>query len=310
MKNIFVSSTFRDMQYERDMLNTKVLPGLNKLAESYGESVMLTDLRWGINTADMEAREADERVLNACLGEIDNCRPYMIVFLGSRYGWIPDERLMRSTVSERCRMELENYDISVTHLEIEYGAFFGGGQLERTLFYFRQDEGEVPDGFCETSPEMKEKLASLKEKIKSTKGARVRNYRVVWGGDGEPDGLDALAEQISVDLAELLAEDFDAASRLSPFDLETNVHKKYAERYAERFVREHTNIELAKYILEKKQPLLVVSGSGKTAFLASLACERERSGAAVLPIFAGLTPDSSDGRKICDRINVYFTCKW
>lgn len=307
MKNIFVSSTFRDMQNERDMLNTRVLPGLNKLAEGYGESVMLTDLRWGINTSDLESREADEKILDACLGEIDNCRPYMIVFLGGRYGWIPDESLMRHTVSERCRLELESYDISVTELEIEYGAFYDKGQLSRTLFYFRHDEGDIPDGFCETNPEMQARLAALKEKIKSTPGARVYDYRVVWNKMGEPYGMEELAEQISIDLAELLAEDFDSTSRLLPFELETNVHKKYAERYAERFVREHTNIELAKYILDKKQPLLVVCGSGKTAFLASLACERERSGAAVLPIFAGLTPDSSDGRKICDRIMEFLT---
>ena len=307
MKNIFISSTFKDMQYERDTLNTMVLPGINKMAEEYGDSVMLTDLRWGINTADMIGEEADAKILDACLGEIDNCRPYMIVFLGGRYGWIPDGELMRYTVESHTKMELESYDISVTQLEIEYGALCDNEQLSRTLFYFRRDEGDIPEGFCERSPEMQQRLKSLKERIKSYPGARVREYEIRWESDGSPSGMEELAEIVSADLAELLSEDWDRLSDLSAFEMETNVHKKYAERGVEHFIREHTNIDLAKYILNKKQPLLVVHGGGTTAFLRTLSKEREGEGAEVLPIFAGLTPDSSDGGRICETVKEFLT---
>ena len=45
---IFISSTFQDMQSERDMLVTKVFPRLRQIA--YERNVTLTevDLRWGI----------------------------------------------------------------------------------------------------------------------------------------------------------------------------------------------------------------------------------------------------------------------
>lgn len=45
---IFISSTFQDMQSERDMLVNKVFPRLRQIA--YERNVTLTevDLRWGI----------------------------------------------------------------------------------------------------------------------------------------------------------------------------------------------------------------------------------------------------------------------
>ena len=36
---IFVSSTFKDMHYERDLIHEKVLPQLNSMAAEYGDSV-------------------------------------------------------------------------------------------------------------------------------------------------------------------------------------------------------------------------------------------------------------------------------
>ena len=37
MKTIFVSSTFRDMHYERDIIHERVTPALNHVARQYGE---------------------------------------------------------------------------------------------------------------------------------------------------------------------------------------------------------------------------------------------------------------------------------
>ena len=51
MKTIFVSSTFRDFQRERDVLHDRVLPELNRQARRYGEAVSFCDLRWGVDTS-------------------------------------------------------------------------------------------------------------------------------------------------------------------------------------------------------------------------------------------------------------------
>ena len=42
----------------------------------------------------METNEGSKKVLEVCLDEIDRCQPPMVVLLGYRYGWIPDEKLI------------------------------------------------------------------------------------------------------------------------------------------------------------------------------------------------------------------------
>ena len=53
-RSIFISSTFQDMHYERDAIHTRIIPAINQEAGMWGDSVSACDLRWGINTADME----------------------------------------------------------------------------------------------------------------------------------------------------------------------------------------------------------------------------------------------------------------
>ena len=96
MDLLFVSSTFQDMQYERDAIRDLVMPRLNKEAHEYGQSVSVCDLRWGINTAKLDADTAALKVLDVCLDEIENSKPPMIVILGERYGWIPPDGLINS----------------------------------------------------------------------------------------------------------------------------------------------------------------------------------------------------------------------
>ncbi|MBQ3301172.1 MAG: DUF4062 domain-containing protein, partial [Eggerthellaceae bacterium] len=50
MKTIFVSSTFKDMQNERDALRNITAPIVNATAALYGERISFCDLRWGVDT--------------------------------------------------------------------------------------------------------------------------------------------------------------------------------------------------------------------------------------------------------------------
>ena len=80
---VFVSSTFRDMQAERDELVLKIFPQLRRLCEERGVTWGEIDLRWGITEEQSQRGE----VLSICLEEIRRCRPYFIGLLGERYGW-------------------------------------------------------------------------------------------------------------------------------------------------------------------------------------------------------------------------------
>ena len=83
---LFISSTFTDMNAERDAL-MNVFPILKEPCAQRGVNFTPIDLRWGIT--ETEAREG--LVFESCMREIDNSRPFFIGIVGHRYGWVPTE---------------------------------------------------------------------------------------------------------------------------------------------------------------------------------------------------------------------------
>ena len=90
---VFISSTFKDMEEEREELIKYIFPKLRKLCDERGIIWSEVDLRWGVT----DEQKSDGQVLPLCLAEIDNCTPFFIGILGERYGWIPeiDENLLK-----------------------------------------------------------------------------------------------------------------------------------------------------------------------------------------------------------------------
>src|SRR5438552_4042675 len=82
---IFISSTFQDLQEEREYLVKKVFPEIRQLCRERGVKFTEIDLRWGLT----EEEATQGKVIRTCLEEIDRCRPYFIGIIGSRYGWTP-----------------------------------------------------------------------------------------------------------------------------------------------------------------------------------------------------------------------------
>ena len=82
---IFLSSTFSDMQQEREAL-IKTFQSLKIEAIRRNVTLSVLDLRWGVT--DDEARSG--KVLSVCLEEIEHSHPFFIGLLGSCYGSSPD----------------------------------------------------------------------------------------------------------------------------------------------------------------------------------------------------------------------------
>ncbi len=167
---VFISSTFRDMQADRDVLVKKVFPRLRKLCESRAVTWTEVDLRWGITSE----QQAEGQVLPYCLAEIERTRPFFIGLLGERYGWVPES--IPAELLEQQRWLGEHIEHSVTELEILHGALNNPGMAERALFYFRDPAyaaaapGGKKDDFVETGPDAERtlgKLAGLKERIRT-----------------------------------------------------------------------------------------------------------------------------------------------
>jgi len=84
--SIFISSTFKDMPSERDVLVKKVFPQIREKLLPYRIKLIDIDLRWGIT----EEQAENDKTIEFCLNSIEDCRPFFLGILGERYGWIPD----------------------------------------------------------------------------------------------------------------------------------------------------------------------------------------------------------------------------
>ena len=90
---VFISSTFRDMQAERDHLVRFVFPRLREQLLKRRMHLVDVDLRWGV-TGDQDA-------FDLCMDEIKRCHPRFICMLGGRYGWVPAPRVVQQSAFER-----------------------------------------------------------------------------------------------------------------------------------------------------------------------------------------------------------------
>ena len=95
---IFVSSTFQDMQAERDYLHSVVFLAIEEQLRKRFHFLEPIDLRMGIGVTEIP--EKDLIVLRVCLDEIRRSRPFFIGILGDRYGWVPPVSAAQAVASE------------------------------------------------------------------------------------------------------------------------------------------------------------------------------------------------------------------
>lgn len=156
---VFLSSTFRDMEMERSAL-VKLFKGLQVKAASRGATISLVDLRWGITEEDAKSG----KVVEICLKEIVNSRPFFIGMIGDRYGWCPSYEDLSQTLNDslgyRWIEDDLNHHLSVTEIEMQFGVLRNPNPLH-AYFYIKQsadDELSCPE-------EESLKLKRLKESI-------------------------------------------------------------------------------------------------------------------------------------------------
>ncbi|MBR6783188.1 MAG: DUF4062 domain-containing protein, partial [Clostridia bacterium] len=248
MKLVFVSSTFKDMQFERDLLQTYAIPTLNNRLREYGEKAYFGDLRWGVNTTDLDSDEGSRKVLKVCLDQIDNCKPYMIVLIGERYGWIPAQEL----IDEACVLKgIEKIkDISVTELEIDYGALLNPEYEGRILFYFRRldksgmTEAELRD-YCAESEIHFKKVEELKRRIEEIYPDHIRYYDAVWNAEEKRvTGLENFLSLVQSDLGDVLLRDLEEENRLPWQERSMQTSRRYFEE-VNKSLAESSNSEVA-----------------------------------------------------------------
>ena len=304
---VFVSSTFRDMQEERDELVLRIFPQLRRLCEERGVTWGEIDLRWGITEQQAERGE----VLPICLEEIKRCRPYFIGLLGERYGWIPDS--IPAEVAEREPWVLEHAEgdgkKSVTELEILHGVLNNSEMADHAFFYFRDPHflDSVSDDrksdFTSEDSTSGEKLNQLKDRIRLEHQAGRLKY--------EPrenyQDAKALGEQVLADFTVLIDSLYPEGEQPSPLERERMDHEAFARSRASVYIgRQEYFDRLDAHVAGNGPPLVVLgeSGGGKSALLSNWALRyREQNpGDFLLLHFIGGSPDSANATRLRRRI--------
>jgi hypothetical protein len=336
---IFVSSTFRDMHAEREVLVKRVFPQLRKLCESRGVAFHEVDLRWGISDEQL----AEGQILPICLAEVERCRPFFIGLLGQRYGWVPDVQNVSKELLERYPWLAEARSRSVTELEMIHAVLLKPAICRHACFYFRDpawltqlsdleqsqfQEKADPDEICRLgmkkaqhrAEERQGKLELLKQSIREL--ARQKSLSLI---ENYPDP-NTLGDWVLRDLTAAIDQEFPISVPPSPLDRETALHEAFARHRIGQKIsdfpadgnpgsgkvgcyigRPDCFNQLDQFASSRvEKPLVIIgeSGSGKSALLANWAVQYRQSKPDDLVIlhFVGASADSTDWRAMLRRI--------
>lgn len=310
---VFISSTFRDMQAERDHLVRFVFPRLREELLKRRIHLVDVDLRWGV-TSEQDA-------LEVCKEIIDECQPRFVCILGGRYGWTPPGKQK-----------------SITASEVHYAVFDRLPQQKYRFFYFRDPnvtdsipevqareggyrEFPLPEdiaqlGFDKAEAMARErtaKLESLKQAVCDA-GLMPFIYLARWDETEERlADLPVFGEQVYRDLLWSIEDELktEPPPALDEFASEAAAMETFIEERLAAYVvgsRQQILDELSAFAQGEGEPnILVVTGAagfGKSALLAKF--YRDLIGASpdwlVIPHFVGAGIASTDLRRSLRRL--------
>lgn len=258
---VFISSTFRDMQEERDYLIKKIFPQVRNHCTQKGISFTEVDLRWGIT----EEESQNGKVAEICLHEIERTRPFFIGLLGDRYGWIPS---LKDNID--CEHLIQEYPwieqdidegLSITEIEMQYGVLRCKHEMD-AVFMFRDPVVSVPEGYKEVPNSVEaKKLDCLKREISSQNKYPVYVYQSV----------EHLGKTLLNILFDLVDKKFPEES-LSDFEQEHIVQQSYVNDRSAYYVELSDYMKQIDEFAHSNESILLIhgeSGSGKSALLAN-----------------------------------------
>jgi len=297
---VFISSTFRDMHGEREVLIKHVFPRLRQKCREQDIELTEIDLRWGL-TEEQTQNMTD--VVRICLEEIDLCKghpPFFLSLLGEQYGTVVKTAEFQTLHSHKPDFEwLKNYPpASVTELEIIHAIF---SRLERgsvtfeqllnsALFYMRSPAyidsvpAEKRDNFV--NDDTVENQRALKNRIRD-KGLPVTDYQT-------PKDLENLVFE---QLWDAIKKRFPHQNKHTGLEEHSHKHNDFAENRTKTYIERFTDLKrLDAHAASEDQPLIILGESGKSALLAHWALKYQKAHPQELVIsyFIGSSPNTTD----------------
>lgn len=268
--SVFVSSTFADMQAERDYLETHVFPLINDDLRKYSIILRVIDLRSGINTLETGAESQEEKVLRICIDEINRSKPFFLAILGNQYGTVPSPEKVKK-ISEHDSTE------SITATEISYGFLQrtdtqGCLFLERKSACYEDIEGNTRYKYDDSvNPERQNewnKLRILKTQIKKRlaeegKSNRYIEYSARWDGTRMIE-LDEFGRIVRESIMQEILSFFETEDASTPFSDEQRTQDEFLFIHRTKvFTRQRILNQLAPKLESKSGLLAIVGNSGQ-----------------------------------------------
>jgi preprotein translocase subunit SecA/nephrocystin-3 len=246
---IFISSTFRDMQDERDYLMKRTFPKLRRLAAERDVTLTELDLRWGITAEESKSG----KVVEICLREIENSIPFFIGIIGNRYGWVPKQKDLDGNVTERFSVVKDylEHHLSVTEMEMQFGVLSREEDMH-AYFYMKEQEGE------QDNPEM---LQRLKDEVIASKYPST-TY-------SSPEDLANQVEEAFINLIDTLFPE----GNLSELEKERIGQRSFLNQLCQNYIKDEKNFEtLDAWLADDEIRQFVITGAsglGKSALVAN-----------------------------------------
>ncbi|XP_021378535.1 telomerase protein component 1-like [Mizuhopecten yessoensis] len=277
---VFISSTFRDMHGERDILTRNIFPELRALAKKHFINVYEVDLRWGVTEKDTKTN----RTMELCLSEVKQCNLFLGI-LGERYGWIPEKYVVPDT-AEYDWVRDSKPGLSVTEMEMYAGALSQPQEAQQSAFFFLRDsqfETDIPaeftSDFVAENAECKNKMADLKTRIRNSGLEVYEGYPCHWGGVAEDkplvSGLELFGARVLNNLWNSVNKLYIKEAEVLDENTHTSKqHQAMLERHQDNFVGRKTMIKEGlkqlQFVPSGIMGLVGKPGSGKSAVMASL----------------------------------------
>lgn len=260
---VFLSSTFADMQAERDYLVKKIFPAVRSEFRRRNVDLTVLDLRWGIT----EEESKSGKVIEICMDEISRTRPFFIGLIGGRYGWVPtaaesnfDERLYNRFPHVREGLAQGK---SITEMEMLYGVL---DYPEQTYsHFFIRPLRSVPKKFLDkkgsANAEKREKLKAAVRKAAAEGKCSVADYT----------SLKQLGKMVTEALMTTLDTLYPAEEEMSRMDLIMSNHDAAVARLRKIYVPRTTSVNES-LIDDDDEKVIILeapAGAGKSTFVAN-----------------------------------------
>ena len=274
---LFISSTFIDMNGERDAL-TRIFPQIKELCDKRGVEFIPLDLRWGIT----EEAAKEGRVIETCLREIEDARPFFIGIIGHRYGWAPQVSDLGEYANDLQQKypwlkQAINDQISITEMEMQHAALMNlNDEKMNAAFYIRSDKMNIDKAFKEVPGSKTEhKLEALKKKVRGQQRFAARDY----------DSLDQLAELVLKDVTLFVDRAFPIVE-VSSFDRDAELQERILKSRLNSLIPlQRYQPQIDKWLNEKTKRDILITGKvgvGKSYVLAHVVQQLRKRGEKVI----------------------------